>query len=265
MSESNLKNRRPFGFSNNNSIFEQRQRRLDSKKVNAGGNNKSRNNSNKNLGKATKIPNDFNNENYYNAKAQQHQQRFGPSAPQQRQEQYQPRSRSNSRTSVKSNNSRISITKPRGERLRVVKAVQKSRSIKPERDMSYHTGRPVMVGGRGQGTGLFAQPQTRRPATDNGFSTTKRSSNGEDGVADELRRELVALKVEHDARAQMVELLMQKIAVLEKDVESGKLNKRVVEQQKNQAEDLIDNMRQQTITTESNNEQLNERLRPKTL
>ena len=128
-------------------------------------------------------------------------------------------------SSVKSNNSRLSITKPRGERLRVVKAVQKSRSIKPERDMSYHTGRPVMVSGRGQGTGLFAQPQTRRPATDNGFSTTKRSSNGEDGVADELRRELVALKVEHDARAQMVELLMQKIAVLEKDVESGKLNK----------------------------------------
>ena len=260
MSESNLKNRRPFGFSNNNNVFEQRQRRLESKKVNAGGNNRSRNNSNKNLGKATKIPNDFNNENNYNAKVQQHQQRFGPSAPQQRQEQYQPRSRSNSRTSVKSNNSRISITKPRGERLRVVKAVQKSRSIKPERDMSYHTGRPVMVGGRGQGTGLFAQPQTRRPATDNGFSTTKRSSNGEDGVADELRRELVALKVEHDARAQMVELLMQKIAVLEKDVESGKLNKRVVEQQKNQAEDLIDNMRQQTITTESNNEQLNEQI-----
>ena len=107
MSESNLKNRRPFGFSNNNSVFEQRQRRLESKKVNAGGNNKSRNNSNKNLGKATKIPNDFNNENYYNAKVQQHQQRFGPSAPQQRQEQCQPRSRSNSRTSVKSNNSRI--------------------------------------------------------------------------------------------------------------------------------------------------------------
>ena len=91
MPESNLKNRRPFGFSNNNNVFEQRQRRLESKKVNAGSNNRSRNNSNKNLGKATKIPNDFNNENYYNAKVeQQHQQRFGPSAPQQRQEQYQP-------------------------------------------------------------------------------------------------------------------------------------------------------------------------------
>merc|ERR1711991_508466 len=75
--------------------------------------------------------------------------------------------RTNSRVSVNSNNSRISTRKARGERLRVVKAVQQSRSIKPERDMSYHTGRPVMVGGRGQGTGLFAQPKmARRPSTE---------------------------------------------------------------------------------------------------
>eukprot|EP00943_MAST-04B_sp_MAST-4B-sp1_P003592 g3592.t1 len=256
MPETAIKNRRPFGFSNNNSVFEQRQRRLESKRAN---NSQSRKKGNSNTTDA-EAPKYVNNENYYNKKMQEQQQRFGPSASHQQQDEPQPRGRTTSRTSVKSNNSRISKTKPRGERLRVVKAVQKSRSVKPERDMSYHTGRPVMVGGRGQGTGLFAQPRSRRPST--GAELTKKHSNNsnDETVTDELRRELAALNVEHDARAQMVEILMQKIATLEKEVESGKLNKRVIEQQKNQAEDLVDDMRQQTVTTELNNEQLNEQI-----
>ena len=50
---------------------------------------------------------------------------------------------------------KIQAPPPRGERLRVVKAVQEKRKVKGERDMSYQVGQAVMVGGMGAGTGLF--------------------------------------------------------------------------------------------------------------
>ena len=254
MAESKMKHRRPFGFSSNNSVFEQRQRRLETKRNKADG-TKRRQRSQAAGGRSIS-PSGENIENFYNRRANLSQ----PKAPSPQHAGSQHGSRSNSRKSVKSQGSRISSTKPRGERLRVVKAVQKSRSIKPERDMSYHTGRPVMVAGRGQGTGLFAQPRASRPSTGQELQTKESNFSPGESLTDELRRELAAVKVEHDARAQMVEILMQKIAALEKQVESGKINKRVIEQQKNEAEDLLDNMKQQTITNELTNEQLNEQI-----
>ena len=70
MSETAIKNRRPFGFSNNNSVFEQRQRRLESKRAKNSQNRKKGTNSNTTDAEAPKC---VNNENYYNMKMKEQQ------------------------------------------------------------------------------------------------------------------------------------------------------------------------------------------------
>jgi hypothetical protein len=156
---------------------------------------------------------------------------------------------------------KIQAPPPRGERLRVVKAVQEKRKVKGERDMSYQVGQAVMVGGMGAGTGLYAQPTHERPTLPVENKHHRKFSREDEEIeknaeADALRRELVSLQLEHDAREQMVELLTKKISVLEREVESGKLDQRQLERKTRDAEDEVDRFRQQTVLRENHENQL---------
>ena len=223
--------RRPFGFSNRSSVFEQRQNRIDDAK--------SRHATSNNKGSIT--CGDDSSENNSTAAS----------------------GRGGSRNKKK----RINVPPPRGERLRVVQAVKSARSVKPEREMSYQNSRPVMVGGMGQGTGLFAQPslsrhgeprssQSSRSSVAVSENLNKSASTLTSVEVETLRNELLSFKVEHDAREQMQEILMKKISVLEREIEHEKLSKRQVELKARRAEDEVDRMNQQSVRMEEHGDQL---------
>ena len=168
---------------------------------------------------------------------------------------------------AKGKRSRINVPPPRGERLRVVQAVKSARSVKPEREMSYQSSRPVMVGGMGQGTGLFAQPSLSRrggpPSSHSSRSSIAASENLNKTASklssvevEGLRNELMSFKVEHDAREQMQEILMKKISILEREVENQRLSKRQVELKARTAEDEADRIAQQSVRMEEHGDQL---------